>query len=232
MSSNELIYDTNESILKQERNCLNPDMSKKMNLHYKTNLRDDRCFIDVHTKQSMGVGQYRISNHYQCECLAPDMVKTATNLPSVFFKNGHDVGSCVINDSTSLRIGKTRKFPKCPNQLFARPYTTVPYMGRGAGNMVVESEIQPGEDTRLKRGCNSLSGVFIPHQFTPLVDNLSDTVQNPNHIVQEHVDEGWIRGGSNSRLIVRDVDYLERCGHEYMDKEMNSDFWVNKHKYL
>ena len=42
----------------------------------------------------------------------------------------------------------------------------------------------------------------------------------------------WVRGGAPSRLVVRDVDYLERCGYGYMDKETNREFWENKHNLL
>lgn len=232
MSSNLLSYDKNNTVLKKERNCVNPDLSKKLNLHYKTNLRDNQCFIDVNTVQSMGPGSYQTSNHFHCDCLAPDMVETATNLPHVFFKNGHDVAGCVIDESTSLRHGKTRKYPKCPNQLFTRPYLTVPYMGRGPGDITQETELQPGEDTSVRRQCNVLSGVTIPHFFTPLVDHLADNVQNPHHLVEEVAEDGWVRGGAPSRLVVRDIDYLERCGYKYMDKETNKEFWENKHAYL
>ena len=139
---------------------------------------------------------------------------------------------CVVDDGTKLRIGKTKKFPKCPNQLFTRPYLTVPYMGRGPGDMNLETELQPGEDTSARRQCNVLSGVTIPHFFTPLVDHLAENVQNPVHIVEEAADEGWVRGGAPSRLVVRDIDYLERCGYKYMDKETNQEFWENKNSFL
>ena len=42
----------------------------------------------------------------------PTTVKNATNLPMVFYKNGHDVGQCVVDDSSKLRVGLTKKFPK------------------------------------------------------------------------------------------------------------------------
>ena len=232
MSTNKLNYDTNNKLIQEQRNCVNFDGSKKLNLHYKTMSHDDKCFVDIQTRQSMGPGSYRVSNHFDCECEAPTTVRNATDNVMMFFKNGHDVAGCVIDDSSKLRIGATRKFPKCPNQLFTRPYKSVPYMGRGPGNMNMESQITPGEDTSARRSCNTLSGISIPHYFTPLVPHLDYNVQNPEHIVEEVVDEGWIRGGANSRLIVRDVDYLHRCGYGYMDKETNTEFWVDKHKHL
>ena len=36
MSSNQLVNDSNNTNLKQVRNCVNPDLSKNMNVHYKT----------------------------------------------------------------------------------------------------------------------------------------------------------------------------------------------------
>lgn len=232
MSTNRLVYDTSNEQIQNQRNCVSFDGKKRLNVNYKTMTHDDKCFVDIQTRQSMGPGSYQVSNHYDCECEAPTTVNNATDNVMMFFKNGYDVASCVVDDSTKLRIGASRKFPKCPNQLFTRPYKTVPYMGRGPGNMVMESQITPGEDTSAKRSCNTLSGISIPHYFTPLVPHLDYNVQNPEHIVEEVVDEGWIRGGANSRLIVRDVDYLHRCGYAYMDKSTNEEFWIDKHKYL
>jgi hypothetical protein len=232
MSSNVLNHDNNNNMIKQQRNCINFQGQKRLNVNNKTNKHDDTCYVNVQARQSMGPGEYRVRNHYDCECLAPDTTQTATNNVMMFFTNGHDVGSCVIDDHTKLRVGATRKFPRCPTQLYTRPYNTVPYMGRGPGNMVLESQLAPGEDTTVKRSCNTLSGVNIPHYFTPLVPHMEYNVQNPEHIVQEVVDSNWIRGGSNSRLVVRDADYLHRCGYSYMDKETNSEFWHDKHKYL
>lgn len=232
MSTNRLVYDKNNKLIQNQRNCISFDGKAKLNANYKTNVHDDKCFVDIQTRQSMGPGSYRLNNYYDCECLAPTTVNNATDNVMMYFKNGYDVGSCVVDDSTKLRIGATRKFPKCPNQLFTRPYKTVPYMGRGPGNMVLESQLTPGEDTSVKRSCNTLSGISIPHYFTPLVPHLDYNIQNPEHIVEEVVDEGWVRGGVNSRLIVRDVDYLHRCGYAYMDKSTNDEFWQDKHKNL
>lgn len=232
MSSNVLRFDKCNQEIKDERNCVSQDTKGNYKLHGRTHTHDDPCYLDIHTGQSRGPGNYQLANHFQCECLIPDAVETATRNPAVFFKNGVDVDGCVIDSSTKLRIGKTRKFPKCPDQLFTRPYLTVPFMGRGSGNMNLETRIVPGEDTSSKRQCNVLSGVTIPHFFTPLVPHLNDNVQNPEHLVEEVADDNWIRGGAPSRLIIRDVDYLQRCGYNYMNKSTNRSFWDKKHNQL
>ena len=229
MSDNKLVYDESEPMLRQQRNCVNPDGTKKMNLHYQTNLASDPCFIDVRTQQSIGPGNYQVNNHYHCDTLIPNVVKIATNLPAVPFKNGNDVGANVVDQSTELRIGKTRKYPKCPNQLFSRPYSTVPYMGRGVGDPTTELRMLTGENTHLRRPCDVLSGVTIPHQFTPLIDHLSENVQNPVHIVEEVAEPGWVRGGIPTNLVVRDADYAARCGHAYMNKVHAAEAWEDSH---
>lgn len=223
---------SNQNHCSAGNNCVNFDMSGNNKLHHTSRSHDDKCYQDIQTLQSMGPGSYQVRNHYDCDKRIKNTVHNATENVMMHFKNGYDVACDAIDDSSRLRIGATRKFPKCPNQLFTRPFLTVPYMGRGPGNMDLESQLTPGEHTSVKRSVNTLSGVTIPHYFTPLVPHLQFNVQNPEHIVQETVDQSWVRGGTNSRNIIRDEDYLARCGYNYMDKQMNSYFWKNKHQYL
>ena len=53
MSNNNLVHDMNNTALQRERNCINMDLTKNLKLHTKTNLVDDKCFIDTNTVQSM-----------------------------------------------------------------------------------------------------------------------------------------------------------------------------------
>ena len=232
MSSNLLNTPQPYKEIKQQRDCLDDKSKGKLNFRSFTKAHDDVCYITEQTKQSMGPGAYQVSNHYRCDCSIPDVVDKATSVPLVYFQNGYGVAGCVVDDSSSLRVGKAKNNPKCPIQLFERPYLTVPYMGRGVGDQNLETQLLPGEPTKERRQCNTLSGITIENYFTPLVDHLRENVQDPIHIVPEYVQDGWIRGGSNTRLIVRDVDYLERCGYQYMNKTNNASFWDNKHKFF
>jgi len=209
----------------QSKNCVNflkdtkgPCGTEK-NPYAKTSLNSDLCYRTEHTKQSVGPANYMLSNFHHCDCDMNEVINTATDNPYMVFKDGYGVSECNINDSNQLRIGKVRKYPKCNNQLFERPYLTVPYMGRGSGNSEVETKLLPGEDTNQKRQCNTLSGITIDNYFTPLVKNLKDNVQKPNNLIQEVVDENWTRGGVPSRQFVKDIDYLERCGHRIQNND-------------
>ena len=227
MSTNELNFDKNNTMIQQERNCIDKrDGSKRFNVNYKAMAHDDKCFIDIDTRQSIGPGNYGVTNLYDCTCLIPDVIKTATDNVCVPFKNGNDVAPCVIDDSSKLRIGLQRRYPKCNQQLFERPYLTVPYMGRGQLNVDEDSVLKFAEDTKLKRSSNVLSGITIANSFTPLLPYLEWNVQNPQHLIEE--EQGWIRSGAPSRLVVRDSDYSTRCGKSYMNKTTNESFWSGK----
>lgn len=234
MSSNDLNFDKSNQMLQTERNCVNFDGSKRFNVNYKAMSNDDKCFIDVDTRQSIGPGNYGVTNYFDCECMMPQTVRNATDNVCVPFKNGYGTEqACVVDDGSKLRWGLTRKFPRCPQRegLLERPYLTVPYMGRGYLRPDEESELKFAEDTKIKRSCNTLSGITIPNYFTPLIDHLSYNIQNEQHIVQE-VYPGWRRGGSDTRLVVRDYDYAVRCNKAYMQKSTNPEFWQNKSSLL
>jgi len=224
MSSNELNFDKNNTMIQQERNCIDKrDGSKKFNVNYKAMSHDDKCFIDIDTRQSIGPGNYGVTNLYDCECLMPDVVKNATDNVCVPFKNGSDIAPCVIDDSSKLRWGLQKKFPKWPQQLFERPYMTTPGMSRGPLHVNEDTELKFAEPTALKKSSNTLSGITIPNMFIPLIDHLEYNIQLPIHIIPE--EHGWINGGAPSRLVVRDFDYSTRCGKSYMNKTTNEDFW-------
>ena len=196
--------------------CLQNDGKLKVNTL--NSLNDDTCERLFRDKQSESPGIYNLSAYRNCECGVPAVIETAVENPEIQFKDGYGISECFIDDDSKLRIGKTRKTPKCPNQLFTRPYKTVPYMGRGSGNNFIESQLRPGEATVEKKQCNTLSGINIKNidpNYMPMIDHLKHNIQNPQHIIHHDALEGWIRGGAPSRQIVRDIEYLERCGSNY-----------------
>lgn len=236
MSSNELNFDKSNQMLQSERNCVNFDGSKKFNINYKGMSYDDKCFVDIQTRQSIGPGNYGITNYFdECECMMPQTVKNCTdNIAVSLGRNGYGTEqACVVDSGSSMRIGLQRRYPKCNQRegLLQRPYLTTPLMAKGVFNCDGDSELKFAEQTGVKRSCNTLSGITIPHQYTPLVPHLEFNVTNEKHIIQE-VFPGWVRGGNNSRNIIKNVDYSSRCGKAYMQRSTNSDFWAGKSQLL
>ena len=233
MSTNELNFDKSNQMLQSERNCINFDGSKRFNVNYKAMSHDDKCFIDIDTRQSIGPGNYGVTNYFDCECMIPQTVKNATDNVTIPFKNGYGTEqACVVDDGSKLRWGLTRKYPKCNQQLFTRPYLTVPLMAKGVYNCDEDSQLKFAEDTKIKRSCNTLSGISVPHQWTPLIDHLSFNLQRDIHLIQEVNSPSWRRGGADTRLVVRDYDYAARCNKAYMQKSTNAEFWGGKSQLL
>ena len=206
--------------------CMKMDGS--MDLHNLTSLDNDSCQVTFKDKQSESPGIYKLNQYRECECGIPKVIETASANAEVQFRDGYGVSECYIDDDSELRVGQTKKNPKCPIQLFARPYATVPYMGRGSGNSFVESQLRPGEATSERRQCNTLAGVSIPNldpNAMPMIDHIANSIQDPRHLITEEALTGWVRGGAPSRQIVRDIEYMEKCGSQYQKMA------ARKHKY-
>ena len=196
--------------------CMNHE--GKLDVHGLNKLNEDECEKVFRDKQSESPGIYRLNQYRECVCGVPNVIETAVENPEIQFRDGFGISECFVDEDSELRIGKTKKNPKSPNQLFTRPYRTVPYMGRGSGNSFLESQLRPGEATSERRQCNTLAGINIPNvdpNHMPMIDHLRNSIQDPIHIVTESALNGWVRGGAPSRQIVRDIEYLERCGSNY-----------------
>ena len=197
-----------------------------------TNLNDDKCLIKENNIQSINPGNYRLSNFYNCDCGIENIQETA-NDSRLLIKDGFGISKCNVNNDSELRIGKTKKYPRCNNQLFTRPYLTVPFMGRGSGNANIESSIKSSGNESFYTKVNQENLYDKDYYntdniFVPLVKNLKNTVQNPNNLIEESADERWLRGGVPTRQIIKDIDYFSRN----KDSKDIKQYLKNKKKYM
>ena len=101
-------------------------------------------------------------------------------------------------------ISKERERTTAQERLFL----TVPYLGRGPSNPVLESQIQQGEHLMNRKSLDPNSEVsHSDFLFTPLIPSLEASLTNPANLVEGVAAEGWIRGGLPSRELTRDEDY-------------------------
>jgi hypothetical protein len=118
-------------------------------------------------------------------------------------------GGCNIDDSSKLLIGSIQTHPRCHIDLFQRPFATVPYLGRGSVNPIIESQIQQGEQIVNKRSVNNLSEKsYIKYHQTPLLPAIQAKFDNSATKIENDASDGWIRGGVPSRELTRDTDYF------------------------
>lgn len=169
-------------------------------------LHDDPCKIQGNAVQSSLPGMHKMSNFYHCNDTVPEHAQAlAHNHPTVLFRDGYGSigqGGKLADTHSSLRNGDkgvqlTNK--RVRQQLPVRPIRTVPYMGRGQGDPCMESALKEGVGTFERRQCNTLAEIYLPHQYTPLIECLHGEVQNPVHILHEANQKDWVRGGYPSR---------------------------------
>ena len=107
---------------------------------------------------------------------------------------------------------------KASKQLSTPLFPSSPDMSRGQtilANPDLLSNLWTGYDTRVKKSVGPASGVNID-RFIPMVPCLEQNVQNTQHIIPEY----WVRGGMDTRSIIRNIDYLQACG---LKKVRNTD---------
>ena len=172
---------------------------------------NDTCTQDQNTIQNISSCNYLLQNYFANDCSMKQPIALATTQPGVFFNGGYNVGAggCNIDESSKLQIGSVQTHPKCRIDLFQRPFATVPYLGRGSVDSILESQMQQGEMNTNKRSVTKLTEKsYIKYYNTPLIPSVKDRVTNPAYCVEGVASEGWIRGGIPSRDLTRDKDYF------------------------
>lgn len=174
---------------------------------------NDNCCIDQKSIQNVASCNYTLQNYFATDCLMKKPIEMATTQAGIFYNGGYNVGAggCNIDESSKLQIGTIQTHPKCRIDLFQRPFATVPYLGRGSVNPVMEAQIQQGETNINKRSVNNLSEKsYIRYHQTPLLPAIQEKFTNPANSVEGVASPGWIRGGVPSRELTRDNDYFKK----------------------
>ena len=171
----------------------------------------DDCNKSQTDIQTVAACNYTTQNYFASDCSMKNPISLATTQPGIMYNGGYNVGAggCNIDDSSKLQIGTIQTHPRCHIDLFQRPFATVPYLGRGSVNPVIESQIMQGEQLVNKRSVNNLSEKsYIKYHQTPLLPAIKEKMTNPANQIESVASEGWIRGGVPSRELTRDVNYL------------------------
>ena len=168
----------------------------------------DRTDLSQRTLQNSEYATYLLDN-FRPSCPIGNAVDFATSQPNVNFKGGYQVsaGGSNIDESSQLLISNISK-PKCRISLIERPYGTIPYLGRGKCDPILESQMQQGDFANNKKSINPSSEVcYLQYSQTPLIPTLQSTISNPANLIESNAAQGWIRGGLPSRELARDKDY-------------------------
>jgi hypothetical protein len=173
----------------------------------------DDCCVSQTDMQNVASCNYMTQNYFASDCSMKTPMQLATTQPGIMYNGGYNsgAGGCNIDQSSKLLIGSIQTHPRCHIDLFQRPFATVPYLGRGSVNPVMESQIQQGEQIVNKKSTNTLSEKsFIKYHQTPLLPAVQERISNPANQIENVASDGWIRGGVPSRELTRDTDYFNK----------------------
>jgi hypothetical protein len=170
----------------------------------------DECCKSQTDLQNVNSANYMLQNYHISDCSMKNTINLATTQPGIMYNGGFNSNFCGTNIDTNskLLIGTIQTHPRCHIDLFQRPFATVPFMGRGSVNPIIESQIQQGDTSVNKRSVNNLSEKsYIKYSHTPLLSSVYNKVNNPANYVEGVASKGWVRGGVPSRELTRDKDY-------------------------
>jgi len=173
----------------------------------------DDCCVSQTDMQNVASCNYITQNYFSADCSMKNPISLATTQPGIMYNGGFNSSSCGsnIDDSSKLQIGSIQTHPRCHIDLFQRPFATVPYLGRGSVNPIMESQIQQGEQNVNKKSTSNLSEKsYIKYHQTPLLPAVQERINNPANQIENVASDGWIRGGVPSRELTRDGDYFNK----------------------
>lgn len=171
---------------------------------------NDDCGMDQRNIQNLNSSNYMLNNFFSSDCNMKRPIDFAIAQPGINFNGSHQVGigGCNIDTNSQLFNGRTMTRPPCRISLFERPFKTVPFLGRGESNPLVESRLWQGDYNINKKSVNPSSEVcLVNHEMYPLIPSIADTISNPANLVEGVAVNGWIRGGVPSREIERETKY-------------------------
>ncbi len=167
-------------------------------------MHDDGCEVAQQYEDSTGPGNYFTTN-LTPQQQAAQQVELPN--PTMLGREGFGYNNAAIDDDSRLRANPVQEGRlRCPLHVQSRPFSTVPYMGRGRLNADVESGLIYSEFARVERPCGTVTETFFEGQFVPLVPHLAQHIQNPANLVPEVAANGWARSGIPTRQYVRDLN--------------------------
>jgi hypothetical protein len=131
-----------------------------------------------------------------------DFMSTQPTLNAHATGLGAGIGGSKIDDDSRLLIQSAQERSLEKLQLFQRPFATVPYLGRGSCDPVLESQLIQGETSADKKSVSTIMDKsFLGYTMQPSDAEMEERVKNTKHTVEESALNGWIRGGAPTRDI-------------------------------
>jgi hypothetical protein len=146
---------------------------------------------------------YTLSNYYS-DSTSDNHVQFATQNPSINLGQQALNGSLVDIDSMLLiKTEQERSLEKL--SLNQRAFLTVPYLGKGSCNTLLETQLLMGENSHESKSVGTIMNKsFMDYSLYPLDKNMEECVKTSKHSIEEVAMDGWVRGGVLTREMEND----------------------------
>ena len=180
-------------------------MNNNLNINMNSKELDD-CCLDAYLNQ---MNEKILDHKFNPSILKKNNKKNNyLETRGLNIQNSFDTLGSNIDDESKLRKKESTNMNN--KELDTRLFPGVPYLGRGSGTLEytdVNSRLNFGADTRTSKS-NNITPAYSADNFIPLVPNIANNIQNPEHIIPKY----WVRGGMSTRVVTNNIDYLRSCG--------------------
>jgi hypothetical protein len=147
---------------------------------------------------------YMLSN-YTSDRASNTHVQFATQQPNVMFSgmtHGHGLNGSIVDIDSMLTVKKESDRPLEKLSLMQRPFLTVPYLGKGSCDPTLESQLMQGEMVNEKKSTKTISEKSYSSEYSLFTSDskMKERVTDTRYTVEESALDGWVRGGSASRM--------------------------------
>lgn len=153
---------------------------------------------------------YMLSNYF-AEPSAGSHVDFATQQPTISFSNrsGNGISGQLVDTDSYLTIKRENARSLEKLSLSQRPFLTVPYLGKGSCDPLLESQMVQGENCRGKKSVSTImTKNFMDHHMYPVDDEMSKKMGDGT--IQEAALDGWVRGGVLTREMSKDGAFAKQ----------------------
>jgi hypothetical protein len=177
----------------------------------------DRLNNDVTDQSQKTLYNTRFANYtlssYFSDKISDSHVNFAVVNPTMNYTgtaHGQGLGGSVIDADSLLLIKTEQERPFEKLQLVERPFLTVPYLGRGSTDPVLESQLLQGEIVSDKKSVSTIMDKsFAPYSLYPIDSKMEQHVKDSANTVEEAALSGWVRGGMATRDMSADPNMVK-----------------------
>lgn len=186
-------------------------MTSTFNFNNMDRIGTDNTDISQKNVYNTRFANYTLSNYFSNITPDSENVQFATEQPIMMFSGtaaGNGIDGKIVDNESDIFYNSQNEHPDEKLMLNPRPFITIPYLGRGSCDPILESQLLQGEMIHDKKSVSTImEKSFSNYSLYPIDNEMKDRVENPAKNVEESALDGWIRGGLMTRDMINDPNF-------------------------